>query len=322
MKIDKLNAFVTGGAGFIGSNLVDKLVERGCSVKVYDNLSTGFKENLKQHENNPKVSFVVGDLLDFQKLNEEIKGFDIVFHFAANADLKKGIENTRRDLDQNTIATYNVLEAMRLNSISKIVFSSSSAVYGEPEVFPTPENYCPIQNSLYGASKQAGEGLIQAFGTMFGIQAWIYRFVSVVGERYSHGIVYDLVAKMRKNSQELEVMGDGTQRKSFVYVLDLVDAIFLTLEKAGDNVNVFNIGNFEYTTVTNAAKIISSEYGLPDVKFKYTGGKVGWKGDAPFVFLDISKIKHFGWTPNTHIEVGLRKTVNFLKENAYVYDKH
>ncbi len=313
---------VTGGAGFIGSHVVDRLVKEGCTVKVYDDLSTGFAQNLSAYQNDSRVVFVQADLLDLGRLKKEMAGIDCVFHLAANADLKKGVNNTRRDLEQNTIATYNVLEAMRLNDVAEITFSSSSAAYGEPGKFPTPEDYCPTQNSLYGASKLAGEGLVEAYSTMFGFGGTIFRFVSVVGERYSHGIAYDLVRKMKANPRQIEVLGDGTARKSFVYVGDLVDAVFTATAKRAKPVDVYNIGNSGYTTVTEAARIIASEYGLPDISFKYTGGKVGWKGDAPFVFLDIAKIRSLGWEPRVGIEEGLRRTTRFLKENPYITDKH
>src|SRR5688572_17278466 len=227
--------FVTGGAGFIGSNLVDRLLARGASVTAYDNLSTGQVKFLDQARGKPGFKLVEGDVLDEKKLASAVAGHDFVFHFAANADVRFGTQHPRRDLEQNTIATYNVLEAMRGNGIKHIAFSSTGSIYGEPNVFPTPEDApFPVQTSLYGASKLAGEGLIQAYATGFGFRGYIFRFVSILGERYSHGHVYDFYKQLISHPGHIDVLGNGKQRKSYLYVQDCVDAILTVIGKAQD----------------------------------------------------------------------------------------
>src|SRR3984957_8611561 len=218
-------AFVSGGAGFIGSHISDRLVKAGVHVTIYDNFSTGQESFISHHADNPKVKVVRADILDSERLNREIAGCDFVFHLQANADVRGGMRATRVDLEQNTIATWNILEAMRLNNIKHIVFASSATVYGEPEIFPTPETYAPLQTSLYGASKFACEAMIQAYSEYFGITGYVFRFVSWIGERYTHGVIFDFMKKLGKNPQTLEILGDGRQRKSYLDVVDGVDGI-------------------------------------------------------------------------------------------------
>src|SRR5687768_15492917 len=238
--------FVTGAAGFIGSNLVDRLLALGHAVTGYDNFSTGQHPFLAEAKAKPAFTLVEGDLLDESRLNDAIKsggGHDTVFHLAANADVRFGTDHPRRDLEQNTIATYNVLEAMRLAGVKRIGFSSTGSIYGEPNVHPTPEDApFPVQTSLYGASKLAGEGLIQAYATGFGFNGMIFRFVSILGERYSHGHVYDFYRQLAADPTKLKVLGNGKQRKSYLYVQDCVDAILTVLDKGpqGPGANTYN----------------------------------------------------------------------------------
>jgi UDP-glucose 4-epimerase len=310
--------FITGGAGFIGSHIVDKLISNGDSVIVYDNLRTGQKKFIEKHLKNPKFRLIKGDILNLRALAKAMKGSDFVFHLAANADVRGGIKDTYVDLEQNTIGTRNVLEAMRINKIKKIAFSSSAVVYGEPKIFPTPENSELIQTSLYGASKLAGEALIEAYCNYYGMQAWIFRFVSWVGERYTHGVVFDFVKKLRKNPKELEILGDGRQKKSYLYVKDGVEGIFFGIKKFHEKVNIFNLGHKDYMDVSRVADIIISEMGLKNVKKRFTGGKRGWIGDSPFVHLDIGKLEKAGWKPKVSIEEGIRRTAKYLLENPEI----
>ncbi len=244
--------FVTGNAGFIGSNLVDSLLQVGHEVVGYDNFSTGAPEFLRKAQESSNFRQVRGDSLDLGMLKQAMQGADLVFHLAANADVRLGATYPRKDLDQNTIATFNVLEAMRVNGIKRICFASTGSIYGEPKIFPTPED-CPfpVQTSLYGASKLAGEGLISAYCEGFGMQSYIFRFVSILGERYTHGHVFDFYLKLQANPDEIEVLGDGKQRKSYLYVKDCVEAIMTVIDhpEAQATVNIFNLGTDEYCQV-------------------------------------------------------------------------
>jgi UDP-glucose 4-epimerase len=307
---------VTGGAGFIGSHVVDRLVKQGHEVVVYDNLSTG---NLRFLENSKsKITFVKGDLLDTKQLDKAMKGVDVVFHMAANADIKENLKKPTRCLEQNTIATSNVLEAMRKNNVRKILFSSTGSVYGEPDVFPTPEDYkFPIQTSMYAASKVACECLLEAYATGYGFQVFIFRFVSLMGERYSHGCVFDFYKKLLENPKELPILGNGKQKKSYLYIYDCLDAMFTALDKCKDNINIFNLGTEEYIVVEKIANIVCQELGLKNVKYVYSGGERGWVGDSPFILLDIKKMKSVGWKPKLTIEQSVRKTINWLKDNKW-----
>ena len=314
-------AFVTGGAGFIGSHIVDRLAQIAANVTIYDNFSTGQEQFISHHLGNPKVRVVRADVLDGERLKDEMAKCDIVFHFQANADVRGGIQRTRVDLEQNTIATWNVLEAVRINEIKHIVFASSATVYGEPDVFPTPESYAPLQTSLYGASKLACEAMIQAYSEYFGITCYIFRFVSWIGERYSHGVIFDFVKKLRNNTQSLEVLGDGKQRKSYLDVIDGVDGIFYAIEHAKARKNVYNLGHDEFMNVLDLADIIVEELGLKSVRYLTTGGERGWLGDSPFVHLDTTKLKALGWRPQVSIERGIRNTVRYLQAHPKVLEQ-
>lgn len=317
----KLKCFVTGGAGFIGSNLVDRLLSNGNDVIVYDNFSTGFQKflnNVGKHDNFKPVR---GDLLDLEFLIKSMSGCDFVFHLAANADVRFGTSYPDKDLKQNTLATFNVLEAMRLNGIKKIAFSSTGSVYGESAVIPTPEDApFPIQTSFYGASKLACEGLIQAYCEGFGFQSWIFRFVSILGERYTHGHVFDFYRKLLETPDRLDVLGNGKQRKSYLYVQDCIDAMLLAIEKSDEKVNIFNLGTDEYCEVNNSIKWICSHLNVSP-QLVYSGGDRGWIGDNPFIFLDCSKIRRLGWKPKYTIKEGIIKTLSYLKENKWVLDR-
>ena len=316
-----MKAFVSGGAGFIGSNLVDRLLDVGHEVTVYDNLSTGLLQFLEYARDFDRFRLVEGDLLDEGSLSEAIAGHEFVFHLAANADVRFGTEHPRRDLEQNTIVTNNVLEAMRKNGISKIAFASTGSVYGDATVIPTPENApFPIQTSLYAASKMAGEGLIAAYCGGFGFQSWIFRFVSILGERYTHGHVFDFYRKLKQNPSRLEVLGNGKQRKSYLYIQDCIDAMLFALEKSNESVNVLNLGVDGYCEVNDSIGWICEELGVTP-KLEYSGGDRGWIGDNPFIFLDTSKIRDLGWKPKLSIQDGVLKTIQYLKTNEWVFEQ-
>ena len=316
-----MKAFVTGCAGFIGSNLVDRLLTAGHSVVGIDNFSTGQERFLAQARCNEKFALVQGDLLDGALLASKVKGCDVVFHLAANADVRFGTDHPRRDLEQNTIVTHNVLEAMRDNGITKIAFSSTGSVYGEALVVPTPEDGpFPIQTSLYGASKAACEGLIAAYCEGFGFQSWIFRFVSILGERYTHGHVFDFYQKLKADPSRLPVLGNGKQRKSYLYVQDCIDAILLAMDKATDKVNIFNLGVDGYCEVNDSIGWICAELGLQPA-LEYSGGERGWIGDNPFIFLDTKKIQSLGWKPKFGIREGVVKTVEYLRANEWVFEE-
>lgn len=313
-----MKIFVTGCAGFIGSNFVDRLLVEGYSVVGIDNFSTGRQEFLKSALGNTCFTLIQGDLLDEQLLKNAMNDCEMVFHFAANADVRFGTEHPRRDLEQNTIATYNVLEAMRANSIKRIAFSSTGSVYGEAAVIPTPEDApFPVQTSLYGASKLAGEGLIGAYCEGFGFQSWIFRFVSILGERYTHGHVFDFYKQLKADQAQLRVLGNGKQRKSYLYIHDCIDAIQVAVEKATDKVNIFNIGVDGYCEVNDSIGWISQALGVKP-RLEYSGGDRGWIGDNPFIFLDTKRIRSLGWEPKYSIREGVVKTVEFLKANKWV----
>ena len=314
-----MRALVTGAAGFIGSNLVEGLLAAGHSVVGFDNFSTGCMEFLKQAEQSACFRLVRGDLLDPPALMAAMEGADFVFHMAANADVRFGLEHPRKDLDQNTIATWNVLEAMRSNGITRIAFSSTGSVYGEPRVFPTPEDApFPVQTSLYGASKLAAEGMIAAYCEGFGMQGYIFRFVSILGERYTHGHVFDFYRQLKAHPEYLDVLGDGHQRKSYLYVKDCVSAILTVVEKACGKVSIFNLGLDEYCEVNQSIGWICEHLGLRP-ELRYSGGTRGWIGDSPFIFLDCSRVRQLGWTPELNIRSGIVRTVEFLQHNEWVF---
>jgi UDP-glucose 4-epimerase len=313
-------ACITGGAGFIGSNLADRLLELGVEVVVLDNFSTGRHEFLvdaiasgaRVHE---------GDVLDSSALERALEGCDWVFHMQANADVRRGLEHPQRDLEQNTIATSNVLEAMRSRGVQRIVFASTGSVYGEPEVFPTPEDApFPVQTSLYAASKLAGEGLIAAYCAGFQFVGVICRFVSVLGERYTHGHVYDFYRALKRDPSRLRVLGDGRQQKSYMHVSDCLDAILLAAKHHRDEpgAHVYNLGTQETLIVDRSVNIITNHLSLsPEIE--HTGGRRGWTGDSPLIRLDTARIRELGWRPHLTIEQALKRTLSWFDANPYAW---
>ena len=310
--------FVTGAAGFIASNLVDRLLAGGHEVVGYDNLSTGQERFLAGA--GAGFRFVRGDLLDAAALAAAMAGCDFVFHLAANADVRFGTDHPGRDLEQNTIGTFRVLEAMRAHGITRIAFSSTGSVYGEATVFPTPEDApFPVQTSLYAAAKVAGEGLVSAFCEGFGFQAWIFRFVSILGERYSHGHVFDFYKQLLADPTKLRVLGNGKQRKSYLYVQDCIDAILCAIERATGKVNIFNLGTDEYVEVNDSIAYICEALGVAPER-SYSGGDRGWIGDNPFILLDCTRIRALGWAPKLSIRDGIAKTLAYLQANTWLLE--
>jgi UDP-glucose 4-epimerase len=315
-----VKAFVTGPAGFIGSTLVDRLLAAGHEVTGFDNFSTGFRQFLEGASSNPRFRLVEGDLLDLEGVKRAIAGCDFVFHLAANADVRFGPEHPRKDLDQNAIATWNVLEGMRAADVKRIAFSSTGSVYGEPDVFPTPENApFPVQTSLYGASKLAAEGLLAAYAAAFGFQAFIFRFVSILGERYTHGHVFDFYRQLLAHPERLDVLGNGHQRKSYLYVQDCISAILLAVDKCAAPVNIFNLGTDEYCEVNDSIGWITGHLGLAPER-RYAGGERGWIGDSPFIFLDCARMRSLGWRPDLTIQQGIIRTLDYLRGNPWVLE--
>lgn len=315
-----MRCLVTGCAGFIGSNLSDRLLDAGHDVSGIDNFSTGQENFIESALKRRTFQFVKGDLLDYPRIVEATRGVDFVFHLAANADVRFGTKHPRKDLEQNTMVTFNVLEAMRQNGVRRIAFSSTGSVYGEAAVFPTPEDApFPVQTSLYGASKLAGEGLISAYCEGFGFQAHIFRFVSVLGERYTHGHVFDFYKHLLQNPKELPVLGSGRQRKSYLYIQDCIDAMLLAIEKAHDKVNIFNLGADDFCELNDSIAWITGDLGLAP-KLLYSGGDRGWIGDNPFIFLDTTRIRSLGWRPKLSIREGIIRTLEYLKQNPWVLE--
>lgn len=316
-----MSFFITGAAGFIGSNLVDRLLQDGHEVVGYDNFSTGQPEFLSEAQKSPHFTLVRGDTLDLDGLTHAMSSTNFVFHLAANADVRFGTEHPRKDLEQNTIATFNVLEAMRANGIKHIAFASTGSIYGEPDIFPTPEHApFPIQTSLYGASKLGAEGLIEAYCEGFGFRAWIFRFVSILGERYTHGHVFDFFKLLRAHPESLQVLGNGKQKKSYLYVEDCLTAMVLAIEKAKEKVNILNLGTDEYCQVDDSINWIC-DYLQVSPQRTYTGGERGWIGDSPFIFLDCSQIRALGWRPRLSIREGVIRTLQYLEQNPWLLER-
>ncbi len=302
---------VTGAAGFIGSHLVDALSNRNCKIIAIDNLSSGKIDHVEHHLNANYFEFHKKDLAS-DDLTPLMKDVDIVFHLAANPDVRSSAINPKEHIDQNFIATYNLLEAMRKNDVEKIVFTSTSTVYGTAKQIPTPEDYGPLlPESVYGATKLACEALISSYCYTYGMKAWIFRLANVIGPRLTHGVIYDFVQKLRKNPNELEILGDGNQTKSYIYVKDCIDGMLFALEKAKETVNVFNLGSEDRIRVVEIAEIVCRKMGL-NPEFKFTGGKRGWKGDIPIMQLDITKIKALGWRPEYSSKEAVELTVDWM----------
>ena len=319
-----MKVFVTGAAGFIGSHVVDRLLADGLSVTGWDNFSTGQERYLEGALSHPNFCLVRGDNLDLTALTTAMKGCDLVFHFAANADVRFGTQHPGKDLEQNTTATFHVLEAMRANGIKRLGFTSTGSVYGECSVIPTPEHApFPVQTSLYGASKVACEGMIAAYAEGFGFECYIFRLVSIVGERYTHGHILDFHRQLLDHPDRLTILGDGSPRKSYLYIQDCADAILHvirlgTARDAKHRTQIYNLGTSEYVTVNDSVRSICRTLNL-DPKLHYTGGDRGWVGDNPFIFLDTKKILATGWKPKLTIEQAIIKTVRWLDANCWVH---
>jgi len=316
------NHFVTGGAGFIGSHLVGRLLKEGKNVTVYDNLSLASGENIKQYSGKDNFKFIKADLLDFDTLKKSMEGQDVIWHLGANTDIPGGNKTTDIDLKNCTIATRNVLEAMKQLGLNKILFASSACVYGDAGKTTLSENFGPLLPiNLYGAGKLAGEGLMSAYSHLFGIQAWIFRFANVVGDRMNHGVIFDFIQKLKKNSKELEILGDGAQEKPFFLVEDCIEGMLYAFNNVEykdpeRQYDVYNLGVDSFTSVTKIGQIVAEEMGLNDVKFKYTGGKRGWKGDAPVIHFSIEKMKKLGWQPKYSSDEAVRIACQrLLREN-------
>jgi UDP-glucose 4-epimerase len=317
-----LRYLITGCAGFIGSNLTDRLLAAGHEVVGYDNFSTGREQFLADAASRANFQLVRGDVLETGALARAMSGADCVFHLAANADVRSGTAHPGKDLEQNTIATHSVLEAMRQAGTLRIAFSSTGSVYGEAVTIPTPEDApFPVQTSLYGASKLAGEGLIAAYCAGFGMQAWIFRFVSILGERYTHGHVFDFYRQLRSDPTRLRVLGNGLQRKSYLYVQDCIDAMLLALEQARADINIFNLGHDTYCEVNDSVSWICAALGVQP-RIEYGGGDRGWIGDNPFILLDIARIRKLGWQPSLSIREGINKTLGYLRTHPWVLDTY
>jgi len=306
--------FVTGGAGFIGSHLTDRLLtEKDNQVTVYDNLASGAKDNIEHHIGKSNFRFIQDDLLNFAALKEAMKGYEIIWHLGANTDIPTGNKVTDLDLKNCTIATHNVLEAMRANGIVKILFASSATVYGDAPPVALAETFGPLLPiSLYGAGKLACEGLIGAYSHLFGLKAWIFRFANVVGARMGHGVIYDFIQKLRRNPKELEILGDGKQEKPFFLVEDCIDGMLSAFRNANGPCDVYNLGCESFTSVIRVAEIVTDEMGLKNVRFKYTGGRRGWPGDVPVVHFSVEKVKSLGWQAKHSSDEAVRITAGRL----------
>lgn len=310
-----MRALVTGGAGFIGSHLIDRLISRGDKVVVLDNLSSGKIEFIQGHIDSGSVTLLEGDITIFEDVLRAMNGIDCVFHLAANPDIRLGTKITDTDLKQGTIATYNIVESMRRCEVKKIVFASSSVVYGENAPMPTPENHGPCMPiSLYGASKQAGEGLISSWVGTFGLQAWIFRFANIVGDRGTHGVIFDFIHKLKADPSRLEVLGNGLQEKSYMEVGDCVNGILHVMEKSNDNLNLYNLGSHDTASVKRIAEIVVEETNCLDAKIEYTGGDRGWAGDIPRAMLGIDKMLSTGYDVRYNSEEAIRHTAKCLIE--------
>jgi UDP-glucose 4-epimerase len=311
------HVLVTGGAGFVGSHVADAMLARGARVTVFDDFSTGFREFVPRHE---RARLVEGDLLDSGKVRESMRGVDFVFHMAANADIKDNWREPRKCVDQNVVVTQNVLEAMREHGVRHVAFASTGSVYGDAPVIPTPEDApFPVQTSIYAASKVAAVGLLTSYAQPAPapeFRVWIFRFVSLLGPRYTHGHVADFLRKLKDDPSRLQVLGNGKQKKSYLHVSDCVAAMLLAIERAQGAINVFNLGHDEWLEVSESIRIITRTLGLSP-RLEYTGGERGWPGDSPKILLDTARIRGLGWKPTRSIEECVVETLGFLAENEY-----
>jgi UDP-glucose 4-epimerase len=306
---------VTGGAGFIGSHTTDALLARGARVTVYDNFSTGFHEFVPARDG---LKVVHGDLLDAPRIGEAMRGVDFVFHLAANADIKDNLLEPRKCIDQNIVATQNVLEAMRAAGVKQVAFASTGSVYGDATVIPTPEDApFPVQTSLYAMSKVAAEGLLTSYANGFGFQTWIFRFVSLLGPRYTHGHVIDFWRKLKADPTKLHVLGNGKQQKSYLHVSDCIAAMLCAVDRAGESINILNLGHDYWIAVDQSIALIAKTMGVTP-RLEYGGGDRGWVGDSPKILLETKRLRSLGWAPTKTIEESVVETLRFLMESPYV----
>ncbi|MCJ7445644.1 MAG: NAD-dependent epimerase/dehydratase family protein [Methanotrichaceae archaeon] len=314
LMVKNSSILITGGAGFIGSHLTDRLIQDN-KVTIIDNFSSGKREHINHHFSNPDFRLVEGDLLDASSLDTSLTGKDLIFHLAANPDVRLGAENTRVHLEQNILATYNLLEAMHRTGSRRIAFASTSTIYGEANEVPTPEDYGPLKPiSLYGASKLACEALISSYCHTFDMQSWIFRFANVVGERGTHGVLVDFIRKLRANPKELEILGSGKQIKSYLEVKDCVDGMIHCVDHSQEKMNIFNIGSQDFIDVTKIADIVVESMDLPNVSYRYTGGLDGrgWRGDVKIMLLSIEAIRNLGWRPKHNSIESIKEAVKSL----------
>ena len=320
--MDGRRVLVTGGAGFIGSHLVDALMINGATVRVIDNLSSGTLDNIRRWLGNPSFEFIKGDLLNKSDLKKATEECEVIFHLAANPEVRLGSSAPEIHFEQNVVATYHLLESLKSSEgLDLFVFTSSSTVYGDASEIPTPEDYGPLKPiSIYGASKLASEALISSFACTYGFQAVICRLANIIGPRSRHGVIYDFINKLKRNPRELEILGDGTQRKSYLYVDDFVSALSTIIEKPRKKVEIFNIGSEDWVNVKTIAEIVTEEMGLKDVTFHFTGGVDGgrgWKGDVKYMLLSIERLKSLGWKPKLNSVEAVKRTVrNLLRKET------
>ena len=310
---------VTGGAGFIGSHLLDRLISMSSKVSIIDNLSNGSIDNIKEHLRSGKINFVKADVKSIEFLYKEEGDIDIIFHYAANPEVKVSTVSPEIHFNENVYATFKVLELCRRYDIPYLVFASTSTVYGDAKILPTPEDYHPLEPiSVYGASKLACENLIISYSKLYGIKSLILRYANIIGPRSNHGVIIDFINKLRKNPSELEILGDGSQKKSYLHVYDAVDAtlhLFNVFKKSNKDYDIYNVGNEDWITVKEIADIVVEEMGLNNVIYKYkpaTPDGRGWMGDVKFMLLDITKLKSTGWKPRWSSCEAVRKTVRQL----------
>ncbi|WP_456367620.1 NAD-dependent epimerase/dehydratase family protein [Thermococcus sp.] len=313
-----MRILVTGGAGFIGSHLVDRLMELGNEVRVLDNLSAGSVDNLRKWMDSERFEFIHGDMREPKVVDEAVEDVEAVFHLAANPEVRIGAQSPELLYETNVLITYNLLNALKDSNVEYLVFTSSSTVYGDAEVIPTPEDYGPLEPiSIYGGAKLGAEALISGYAHTFEFRALIFRLANIIGERANHGVIYDFINKLRRNPEELEILGDGTQRKSYLHVSDTVEGmlhVFEHFRKEDKTVDFYNLGNEDWITVREIAEIVSEEMGLHP-KFLFTGGidgGRGWKGDVKFMRLSIEKAKKTGWKPRLNSYEAVRRTVREL----------
>ncbi len=315
-KLTDARVLVTGGAGFIGSHVVDRIMKEAAEVWVLDNMTSGREEFLERWYGDDRLHLVRTDVTKFESILPYFKKTDVIFHLAANPDVRTAAENTYAHIEQNILATFNVLEAMRFQDVSDIVFTSTSTVYGEADVLPTPEDYGPLKPiSVYGATKLACEGLISSYVSTFGLRGMLYRFANVVGPRGTHGVIFDFIHKLRDNPNELEILGDGKQRKSYIHVSDCVEAMVLGYESLEEPLGILNIGTEESTDVITIADIVTEVMGLGGVRYRTTGGVDGgrgWKGDVKLMSLDVSRLMALGFEPKHTSDGAIRATAQAL----------